>query len=79
MSDPIDAAIGAVESTVNMIGVDVRISSTGRQFTVGVPEDMTEAELLEMLGWLVTVLAGTLKANRERGKTRILVPRGSVQ
>jgi len=73
-ADPIDAAIAKAE-TVQMLPISVTIASTGRPFQVAVPLDMTDAELVEAAGWMLTQLANHLRT--ERAKTpagRILVP-----
>lgn len=75
MSDPVDAAITAVESAVMMHEIPVTIASTGRPFKVSLPADMTDAELIEVTGWMLTQLAAHLRAERSKtGNGRIIVP-----
>lgn len=73
----IEAAIAAVEEpqSVTMITIPVTISSTGRPFEISVPVDMTDAELIEAGGWMLTALSNHFRA--ERVKTaggRIIIP-----
>lgn len=73
--DPIAEAIEATEPTVQMAQVQITISSTGRPFAVTFPTDMTDGELAEATGWMLTTLLGSLR--QERAKTpagRIIVP-----
>lgn len=75
--DPVDAAIAATEPTrtVEMMGIPGTIASTGRPFRVDVPADMTEAELIEVTGWMLTQLATALRQRREQTPLgRILIP-----
>jgi hypothetical protein len=64
--DPIGAAVAATEQQVQMEQMQVTISSTGRPFIVAFPTDMTDAELLEVIGWAGTTLRGHLAANRAK-------------
>ena len=85
MSDPlhimppraVDAAIAAAaKPTVQMARIKVMIASTGRPAAIEFPADATDGELAELCGWILTVVMGSLRA--ERAKTasgRILVPR----
>lgn len=75
--DPIAAAIEATEQppAVQMTQLQVTISSTGRPFIVAFPVDMTDGELAEAAGWMLSSVLQGLRA--ERAKTpigRILVP-----
>ncbi len=79
--DPIAAAIEATEqpAAVQMSQFQVTIASTGRPFVVIVPTDMTDSELAEASGWMLTDLLRGLR--NERAKTpvgRILVPSGRL-
>lgn len=77
--DAIDAAIEAATEppAVQMASVQIRISSTGRPFALQFPADMTDSELAEATGWMLTTLLVSLRT--ERAKTaqgRIIVPGG---
>lgn len=76
MTDQIDGAIAATETrTVEMIEIPVTIASTGRPFKVAVPVDMTDAELVEATGWILTQLAAHLRTTRAKSPIgRILIP-----
>lgn len=78
--DPIDAAINAAAApTVQMEQLQVTIASTGRPFVVAFPSDLTDAELLEIIGWQGTALRTHLAENRAKtAGGRILVARGSL-
>jgi hypothetical protein len=59
--DPIKAAIDATQPPAQhpvgpRAGVDITISSTGRQVRLEVPPDLTHAELLELIAWMTTGL-----------------------
>jgi hypothetical protein len=76
--DPIAAAIEATAESqaAAMAQAQVTISSTGRPFAVTFPADMSDSELAEAVGWMLTSLMHSLRA--ERAKTaggRIIVPR----
>ncbi len=77
-SDTIDAAIAAAEApALVMKQLNVAISSTGRPAALAVPADATEAELVELAGWLLTAVIPSFRAEREKGAaSRILVPSG---
>ena len=65
--DAIDAAIAEADKpTVQMEQLQVTISSTGRPFIVMFPSDMTDAELLEVIGWQGTALRGHLVEKRAK-------------
>lgn len=56
--DPIKDAIDATErpSPGPRVGIDITISSTGRQVRLETPPDLTHAELLELIAWMTTGL-----------------------
>ena len=74
--DPIDAAIAAADKpTVQMEQLNVTIGSTGRPLVIAFPTDMTEPELLEVVGWMATALRGHVNTNRAKtAGGRIIVP-----
>lgn len=49
---------------VDMIQIPVTISSSGRPAMVALPADVTDVELLEIIGWLGSVVAPQLRARR---------------
>jgi len=65
--DPIDAAIAAVEQQVTMRQWQVTITSTGRPGIVVLPTDVSDAELAEFAGWLLTYVLGSYRAERVKG------------
>jgi hypothetical protein len=77
-SDQLDAAIAATEgqkAVVQMEQINVTIASTGRPFAIGIPMDMTEPELLEVIGWMSTNLRIHLGQRRAKGPaSRIVLP-----
>lgn len=64
--DPIDAALAAAEAPTQVAMVErmVTISSTGRPVVVAYPQDVTDGELLEFVGWVGSRLLGELRAER---------------
>lgn len=70
MTDPVDAAINAVEERIEMMQLQVDLPS-GRPAMVAVPADMTEVELLGLVSW-ATHPKG-LRAGL-KPKSRIIVP-----
>lgn len=75
--DAIDAAVSAAERpTVEMLQLNVTISSTGRPAMLALPADATDGELAELAGWMLTAVLGKLRADRTKtAGGRILVPR----
>lgn len=60
-SDPIDFAIAAAKSKEQAAEPDqtmyqLTIDSTQRMVAFGCPNDLTDAELVEVIGWMTTVL-----------------------
>lgn len=54
--DRIDTAIAAADAEPEeWTQVSLTIGSTGRVIPVGLPDNLTESELLELVGWLTTV------------------------
>jgi len=66
VTDPIDAAIATTEPGVPlaMAEVPVMINSTGRPAVLGVPEDITDQEVMELTAWMLRSLRGHIAANR---------------
>lgn len=65
--DPVDAAIAAAEAkpaTIQMAQEQVTISSTGRPVILVFPPDLTDSELAELTGWMLTGLRAKIAANR---------------
>jgi hypothetical protein len=73
-SDPVDDAIAATGAPrpVEMENRKVIIGSTGRPVLIAHPVDMTDAELFELVGWLVVALRGELAARRSSGPRLVL-------
>lgn len=60
---------------VAMEQLTVTISSTGRPFAVAIPADMTDGELLEVVGWMGTALRQHIAARRmQTAGGRIILP-----
>ena len=73
MSEP----VGAVPAPVTLREFNVTIASTGRGLVLATPLEVTEAELVEFAGWILTALIPGLRADRERGAAaRIVLPVG---
>lgn len=80
MNDPVDDAIKAAEAQppaeVHQ-SVTVQISSTGRHVILSFPQDLTEAELFEFVGWASNQLRiGLAQERAKRGGGRIILPAG---
>lgn len=75
--EAIEAAIAAADQpTVAMAQLQVTIASTGRPFAMTFPADMTDAELVEVTGWMLTSVVGSLRAERARRSSgRLIIPR----
>lgn len=53
--DKVDEAIASAEQVIHLPPPRViRIDSTGRHFAFSLPEDVTDSELFEIVGWLST-------------------------
>lgn len=78
--DPVGAAVAAVEereqapAPIEMVQRQVTISSSGRPAILVYPQDMSETELAELTGWMLTQLRSELLAARA-ASSRIIVPR----
>lgn len=75
--DPVEAAIAATEQgpTFAMAQAQVTISSSGRPFAMQFPADMTDAEMAEVCGWMLTnVLQGLRQQRAKTPAGRIIVP-----
>jgi hypothetical protein len=78
MNDEIDRAINTADRTVTMISVPIHLTATGgRPVQLAVPLDVTDAEILELIGFLSVPggLRAVLEANRG---PRLVVARGSI-
>ncbi len=62
MADPIDEAIAATEQTVEMVTIPVTIGSTGRPVQLIIPRDITESELAELCGFMLTAMLGIARS-----------------
>jgi len=75
--DAVDAAIAAAPQPVAMRQIQVTISSTGRPAVLAIPADASEAELVELAGWLLVNVIPAFRAEREKGAaSRLVVPNG---
>lgn len=75
--DPVDEAIAAAAAqprTFQMQQHSVTIASTGRPFVMAVPVDVTEAELLEIVGWVGRDLRLALQQRQRTTRPRIVIP-----
>lgn len=72
----LDSAIAAAEAApIAMEQVTVTISTTKRPFVVAFPPDLTDQELLEVIGWMGQGLRLKLLANRQTAAGgRIVLP-----
>lgn len=75
MNEQIDEAIAATEAPLAMCEVPVLLRSTGRPAMVGVPEDITDAEVMELTSWMLTGLRRHIAINRA---SQIQVVRGTL-
>lgn len=78
MNDQIDQAIAAADrpAPLELVEVPILIASTGRPAVVGIPIDVTEAEVLELVGWIASSLRKHLAANaRSRIEIARSIPR----
>lgn len=73
MTDLIDKAVEAVEQTVQMVQVNGTMADTGRPFYLAIPADITDAELLGLLGWMSSQLAVQLRG--QRPSSRLVLPK----
>jgi hypothetical protein len=77
VSGPIDDAIAATDPgpTLAMVEVPINLTTTGRPAIVAVPEDITDAEVMELTAWMLRSLRGHIGAN-VRARSRLVVARG---
>lgn len=78
--DPVEAAIGAAEKrAVQLKQWQVTIGSTGRPTLLALPVDVTEGEIAELAGWLLTTLLRSRRVEQQQAKTpRLVIARGRV-
>lgn len=87
MPDAIDAAIAAAMNgeqgdgpKIAMTRVNVRLGTSDRHFSIEIPLDMTDEELIAAGGWLLTTLAAALVVERAKSaKPEITVVRSMPQ
>jgi hypothetical protein len=75
-SDVIDQAIATAEPVLQLVGLQVRMSS-GRPAILQVPVDLSAQEAIDLLGYIAVQLPGKLAEARSPA-ARILVPSGLV-
>ena len=74
MADKVDEAIAAAAApAVKILGIPVQMSSSGRPAMLQIPDDCSDAELVDLAGWLLTVVRQHVAANRG-SKSRIVIP-----
>jgi hypothetical protein len=76
---PAIAAVEQAEQTVTMQQLPpITISSTGRPVLLSIPVDITDSEIAELCGWMLTGLMAAKRAERANTPaSRILVPAGA--
>ena len=77
MTDDIDSAIAATEPVQGLVQVPIVIASTGRPAIVTVPDDLTDAETIELAAYLLTGLRPHIAANLAR-RPALVIARGRV-
>lgn len=78
--DPIDEAIAATNAPSEIHEqTTVTISSTGRHVVISFPQDMTESELFEFVGWSANQLRVALAQRRaQQAGPQLIVARGKL-
>jgi hypothetical protein len=77
--DAIDQVIAQSQS-VAMQQINITIDSTKRPAILAIPQDITDGEIAELAGWLLTGLLQAKRAERAKGAaSRILVPAGAIR
>lgn len=76
--DPVDAAIGQAQQTIEMRRIGpIMLGDSGRPFFIEVPTDLTEDELLSVIAWTAAP-AGLRTVLRPRAtRPRLLIPTGA--
>jgi hypothetical protein len=77
VSDKIDDAIAATVDdgpTIEMMGIPVQLSSSGRPARVDLPADVTDAELIDLIGWLGTTVRAAARERAAGAASRLFVP-----
>jgi hypothetical protein len=77
MSDAIDKAIGTTPAPPPRAGVVARASS-GREFLINAPADMTLQDALELVSFISTGALGEEIAKATRPPSRLVAVRGSL-
>lgn len=75
MTDQINKAIAATEKTIEMMAIPVTLSSSGKPAQINIPADMTEGELAELCGWILTAVLGHIRARKADPASRIQIVR----
>lgn len=78
--DRVDAAIANVEGPprLQLQQWQVTIDSTGRPALLALPTDVTDVEIAELAGWMLTTLTRTLQVQRQKAKSGLVIARGHV-
>lgn len=71
MSDPIDDAVASAQPGIRKVNIGL---GPNRGAMLVLPEDITEAELLGIVGMLALELPKQIRRDRNRALSRILVP-----
>ena len=76
MTEKLAAAIQAAErpKAIRMARLNVTIASTQRPVAIEFPADISESELAEFAGWMLTKLLFQIRA-QSVGRPRLIVPR----
>lgn len=76
MADQVDQAIAAAaiaEAEQPVIEIPVQMASSRRMAAVLIPPDATDAELVDLAGWLLTTVRAHVRASRPTSP--IIVPK----
>lgn len=79
--DPIDAAIAAADAPqkVEMQQINITISSTSRPVIIAIPTDISDSEIAEVGGWLLTTLMNAKRAERAQAAgPKLVIARGPL-
>lgn len=73
--DKIDQAIAEAElPQVEVIEIPVTLSSSGRPAVLAIPKDATDAELVDLAGWMLTIVRQHVREQRDKPtRPRLLV------
>lgn len=84
MSDqrtPVDDAVAAAQAQpaqVQMVQRQITIHATGRPIIVAYPIDITDIEMLALVGWVGQEMPALRDQDAQQARSRIVVPKGLV-